>query len=189
MNRSAWGMLGDDLDIWERVLERHFSTMDTSPVDIVDDITSKCPVISPRYVSSVIPLYLLTWTWRSFPVNTAMGVALAILRRLDLSKGDSIPTRTLSYLNMTLTTSYPPQPNTIGTASELIKAFHRMIISVSVSLLEPVVFAVQAGLAVWIEDNSVSLSVDQYNDLVRNLLSSPPCLPLSLLFFAAHARL
>ena len=83
---------------------------------------------------------------------------------------------------MTLTASYPPQPSTVDTASELIKAFHHMIISVPTSLLESVVFAVQAGLAVWIEDDSVSLSVDQYNDLVRNLSSSPPCLPLSLLF-------
>ena len=70
---------------------------------------------------------------------------------------------------MTLTASYPPQPSTVDTASELIKALHRMIISVPVSLLEPVVFAIQAGLAVWIEDDFASLSVDQYNDLVRNL--------------------
>ena len=137
----------------------------------------------------VLLLYLITWTWCSFPVNTALGVALAILRRLNLNEGDSIPTRTLSYFNMTLTASYPPQPNTIDTASKLIKVFHRMIISVPVSLLEPVVLAVQTGLAVWIEDSCVSLSVDQYNDLVRNPSSSPPCLPLSLLFFAAHARL
>jgi hypothetical protein len=183
MNRSTWSMSEDDLDIWERALERHFSAMDSSPktVDIVDDITSKCPVIGPRYVG-VLFLYLLTWTWCSFPVNTALGVALAILRRLNLNEGDSIPTRTLSYLNMTLTASYPPQPSTIDTASELIKAFHRTIISVPVSLLEPVVFAVQAGLAVWLEDDCVSLSVDQYNGLVRNLSSSPHCLPLSLLF-------
>jgi hypothetical protein len=51
-------MSEDDLDIWERALERRFSAMDTSPkiVDIVDDITSKCPVTGPRYVSSVILL-------------------------------------------------------------------------------------------------------------------------------------
>ena len=49
MNRSTWGMSEDDLAIWERVLERHFSAMDMSP-KIVDDITSKCPVIGPRYV-------------------------------------------------------------------------------------------------------------------------------------------
>ena len=60
MNRSAWDMSGDDFDIWERALERRFSAMDTFPVDIADDITSKCPVISPRYVSGVISLYLLT---------------------------------------------------------------------------------------------------------------------------------
>jgi hypothetical protein len=131
---------------------------------------------------AVLFLYLLTWTWCSFPVNCALAVALAILRRLNLNEGYSIPTRTLSFLNMTLTASYPPQPSTIDTASKLIKVFHRMIISVPVSLLESVVFAVQTGLAVWIEDNCVSLSVDQYNDLVRNLSSPPPCLPLSLLF-------
>jgi hypothetical protein len=131
---------------------------------------------------AVLFLYLLTWTWCRFPVKTALGVALAILRRFNLNEGDSIPTRMLSYLNMTLTASYPPQSSTIDTASELIKVFHRMIISVPVSLLEPVVFAVQSGLGVWIEDNCVSLSVDQYNNLVRNLSSLPPCLPLSLLF-------
>ena len=180
MNHSTWSMSEDDLDIWERAFERHFSAMDTSlkAVDIVDDITSKCPVIGPRYVSGVI-LYSLTWTWCSFPVNTALGVALAILRRLNLNEGDSIPTRTFSHLNMTLTASYPPQPSTIDTASELIKVFHRLIISVPVSLLEPIVFAVQTGLAVWIEDSCLSLSEDHYNDLVRNLSSSPPCLSLS----------
>ena len=118
-------------------------------------------------------LYLLTWNWRRFSINTALGVALAILRRLNLNEGDSIPTRALSYVNMTLTTSYPPQPSTVDAASELIKVFHHMIISMPVSLLEPVVFAVQTGLAVWIEDKCVSLLEDQYNDLVRNLSSSP----------------
>ncbi len=72
--------------------------------------------------------------------------------------------------------------------SELIKAFRRMIISMPVSLLEPVIFAVQSGLAVWLEDNRVALSTDQYNDLVRNLSYSRPYLPLSP-FFAAHALL
>jgi hypothetical protein len=131
----------------------------------------------------VVFLFSLTWTWCSFPVNVALGIALAILRCLNLNEGDSIPARTLSYLNVTLTASYPPQSSTIDTASELIKAFHRMIVSVPVSLFEPVVFALQTGLAVWIEDNCVSLSVDQYNDLVRNLSPSRPCLPLNLLFF------
>jgi hypothetical protein len=58
MNRSTWNMAEDDFDIWERALERHFSAMDTSrkTVDIADDITSKCPVIGPRYVSGVISL-------------------------------------------------------------------------------------------------------------------------------------
>ena len=90
---------------------------------------------------------------------------------------------------MTLTASYPPQSSTIDTASELINVFHRMIISVPVSLLEPVVLAVQSGLAIWIEDSCVSLSVDQYNNLVRKFSPSLPCFPLSLLFFAVHARL
>jgi hypothetical protein len=50
----------DDLDIWERVLERYFSAVDTSAkkADIVDDITSKCPVIGPRYVSGVVSLLI-----------------------------------------------------------------------------------------------------------------------------------
>ena len=131
---------------------------------------------------SLLFFYLLTWIWCSFPVNTALSVALAILRRLNLNEGDSIPTKTLSYINMILTASYPPQPSTIDTASELINVFHRKIKSVPISLLESVIFTVQTGLAVWLEDNCVSLSVDQYNDLVRNLSSSPHCLPLSLLF-------
>ena len=126
-------------------------------------------------------LYLLTWTWLSFSINTALGVALAILRRINLDDGDFIPTRALSYLSMTLTASYPPQPSTISVVSELIKVFHNIIASIPISLLEPVVFSVQTGLAVWIEDKCVSLSEDQYNNLVRNLSSSPPCLPLSVL--------
>jgi hypothetical protein len=58
MNHRSWSMTEDDLDLWERALERHFSTMDTSPkmVDIANDITSKCPVIGPRYVMGVISL-------------------------------------------------------------------------------------------------------------------------------------
>jgi hypothetical protein len=57
---STWSMSEDDLDIWERAVERHFSAMDTSAkaVDIVDEITSKCPTIGPRYVSSVISLLI-----------------------------------------------------------------------------------------------------------------------------------
>jgi hypothetical protein len=60
MNRSTWSMSEDDLDIWERALERHFSAMDSSSktADIVDDITCKCPVIGPRYVGGVISLLI-----------------------------------------------------------------------------------------------------------------------------------
>lgn len=74
---------------------------------------------------------------------------------------------------MTLTAAYPPQPSTVHTASELIKVFHRIIISMPVSLLEPVVFAVQTGLAAWIEDTCMSLSEDQYNELVRDFHLRP----------------
>lgn len=57
MNRSNWNMSEDDLDIWERALERHFTANDTSKtVDIVNDIMSKCPVIGPRYANGVISL-------------------------------------------------------------------------------------------------------------------------------------
>ncbi len=126
---------------------------------------------------AVLFLYLSTWTWCSFSVNTALGVALAILRRLNLTEGSSISNRTLSYFNMTLTASYPPQPSTIDTASKLIKVFHREIISMPVSLLEPVVFAMQTGLAIWLEDDCVSLSLDQYNGIVRNFSFSPSLPP------------
>jgi hypothetical protein len=53
-------MSEDDLNIWERVLERVLSAVDTSAktVDIIDDITSKCPVIGPRYVGRVVSLYI-----------------------------------------------------------------------------------------------------------------------------------
>jgi hypothetical protein len=57
MNRSTWSMSEDDLDIWERALELHFSAMDTYP-KTVEYITSKCPVIGPRYVSGVISLLI-----------------------------------------------------------------------------------------------------------------------------------
>ena len=58
VNRSSWSLSGDDLDIWERVLERYFSAVDASAkkVDIVDDITSKCPVIGRRLVCDVVSL-------------------------------------------------------------------------------------------------------------------------------------
>lgn len=52
MDRSSWSMSEDDLDIWERVLKRDFSVVDPSVniVDIIDNITDKCPAIGPRYV-------------------------------------------------------------------------------------------------------------------------------------------
>ena len=51
-------MSGDDLDIWERVLERGFSAADTSAeiIDIIDNIISKCPAIGSRYVSGAVSL-------------------------------------------------------------------------------------------------------------------------------------
>ena len=133
-------------------------------------------------------LYALTWTWCSFSINTALGIALALLRLLNFNEGDPVPTRALSYLNMTLTAAYPPQPNIVHIASEVIKVFHGIIISMPVALLEPVVFAVQTGLAVWIEDTCMSLSEDQYNDLVRDLSFSSPASHL-VYFFSAHVPL
>jgi hypothetical protein len=51
-------MSGDDLDIWEQVLERGFSAADTSAeiIDIIDNIISKCPAIGSRYVGGAVPL-------------------------------------------------------------------------------------------------------------------------------------
>lgn len=70
---------------------------------------------------------------------------------------------------MTLTSSYPPQSCTVDATYKLLKDIHHMVMSMPVSLLEPVIFTVQTGLAVWIEDKSMSLSADQYNVLVRNV--------------------
>lgn len=55
-------MSEDDLDIWERVLERNLSAVATSAeiVDIVDGITSKCPEIGPRYASGVVSILIDT---------------------------------------------------------------------------------------------------------------------------------
>jgi hypothetical protein len=105
-----------------------------------------------------------------------LHVALAILRHVNIDEGDSISTRALSYLNTTLTSSYPPQSSTGEEATfKLLKGIHHTIISVHISLLEPTILAVQTGLAVWIEDKYVILSVELYNDLVstpsfKNLL-------------------
>jgi hypothetical protein len=60
MNRSSWSMSEDDLNIWERVLEQVFSAVDTSAkaVDIIDEITTKCPAIGSRYVSGAVSLLI-----------------------------------------------------------------------------------------------------------------------------------
>jgi hypothetical protein len=71
---------------------------------------------------------------------------------------------------MTLITSYPPQSGVVETVVKLINAVHHVMICRPISLLEPIIFAVQRGLALWIEDKFISLSEEQYNDLVRNLI-------------------
>ena len=124
----------------------------------------------------------------SFPVSTALRIAITFLMHLDLRERDSIPARTFSFLNATLVASYPLQSSTSDALSTLIKACHHIIISTPVSLLESLIFAIQAGLAVWIEDKRFSLQGEAYNDLVRNfhfLLSLYSLLSYS----AAHASL
>jgi hypothetical protein len=74
---------------------------------------------------------------------------------------------------MTLTTSYPPQSGVVDTVVKLIKAVHQVMICTPISLLEPTIFAVQRGLALWIEDKSICLSEEQYNKLVRTFPVSP----------------
>ncbi|SRR6266404_398521 len=106
-----------------------------------------------------------------FPLSTAFHIAIAILKHLHLHEGDSIPTRTFSFLSTVLVASYPPHSSTSDTVSALIRAFRSMIISTPVSLFEPTILAIQTGLAVWIEDKNFSLQSDVYNDLVRNFLS------------------
>jgi hypothetical protein len=90
----------------------------------------------------------------SFPVNTALRIATASLKHRHLCGRDSIPSQTFSFLNATLVGSYPPPSDAI---SALLSAFHHMIMSTPVSLLESVIFAIQTGLAVWIEDKRFSL--------------------------------
>src|SRR6266702_284464 len=106
----------------------------------------------------------------SFPVSTALRVAIAILEHLDLHEGDSIPPRTFSFLSATLVAAYPPQSSTSDAVSALIKALHHMIMSTHVSLLESSISAIQTGLAVWIEDKRFSLQGEAYNDIVRDFL-------------------
>jgi hypothetical protein len=102
----------------------------------------------------------------SFPINAALRIAVAFLKHLDLRERDSIPLRTFSFLNATLVASYPPQSSTSDAVSTFIKACHHMIMTTPVSLLQSIIFAIQTGLAVWIEDKCVSLPDDAYNDLV-----------------------
>ena len=117
--------------------------------------------------------FRLTWTCCSFSVNTALRITLVIFRHLNLDEGDPIPARALTYLSMALTDSYPSETSTVDAVVKLIKVVHHMMASAPISLLESVIFAVQRGLALWIEDKSVSLLEDQYNELVRDLLVSP----------------
>ncbi|KAH8994356.1 hypothetical protein EDB86DRAFT_3078209 [Lactarius hatsudake] len=154
---GSWSMSEDDLDIWERLLEQGLSSGKTSDGsgDIVDDIASKFPIIGP-----------------SFPVSTALRIAIAILKYLDLREGDSTPTRMLAFLNATLVASYPPQSSTGDAVSALIRAIQHMIMSTPVSLLEPIVLAIQTGLAVWIEDQRFSLPGEAYNDILMPLYES-----------------
>ncbi|KAN0127601.1 hypothetical protein V8E53_014579 [Lactarius tabidus] len=58
-----------------------------------------------------------------------------------------------------------------------------MIMSTPVSLLESAIFAIQTGLAVWIEDKRFSLQGELYNDLRLQLL------PLSVTFLNALSPL
>ncbi|KAH9060463.1 hypothetical protein EDB87DRAFT_1616076 [Lactarius vividus] len=163
---GSWSMSEDDLGIWERLLEQGISCGKMSG-DVVDDIANRFPIIGP-----------------SFPVSTALRIAIAILRYLELRDGDSIPVRTFSFLSATLVASYPPQSNTSDAIFALIKAIQHMIISSPVSLLEPITLIIQTGLAVWIEDRRFSLQGEAYNDLFmplyESLLQRLQQLPLSV---------
>jgi hypothetical protein len=130
----------------------------------------------------------LTWTCCSFSVNTALRITLVIFRHLDLDEGDLIPAKALTCLSVSLTASYPPESSVVDAAVKLIKVVHHMIASAPISLLESIIFAVQRGLALWIEGKSVSLPEDQYNELVRDLLVSSLYGPRSV-NFTAHATL
>ena len=120
-------------------------------------------------------------------MRTALSIAVAILKHLDFQEGDSILARTFSFFRATLVASYPPQSSTSDAVSALIKALRHMIMSTPVSLLESIIFAIQTGLAVWIEDKCLSLHDEGYNDIVRgvifqlspySLLSTPQLVPL-----------
>ena len=106
----------------------------------------------------------------SFSVSNALRIAIAILRHLDLHEGDTLPAQTFSFLSATLAASYPPQSSTSDAVSALIKALHYMIMSIPVSLLESIVFTIQTGLAVWIEDKRFSLQGEAYNDTVCDFI-------------------
>ncbi|KAH9080203.1 hypothetical protein EDB83DRAFT_2337759 [Lactarius deliciosus] len=162
---GSWSMSEDDLGIWERLLEQGLSSGKTSDGsgDIVDDIASKFPIIGP-----------------SFPVSTALRIAIVILRYLDLREGDSIPVRTFSFLSATLVASYPPQSSTSDAISALIKAFQHMIMSTPVSLLEPIVLEIQTGLAVWIEDKRFLPAGRRLMPLYESLLQRLQQLPLTV---------
>ncbi|KAI9465060.1 hypothetical protein BJY52DRAFT_1184101 [Lactarius psammicola] len=153
----SWSMSEDDLGIWERLFEQGLSSGRASigSGDVVDDFASRCPMIGP-----------------SFPVGTALRIAIAILRHLDLHEGDPIPARTFSFLSAILVASYPPQSSTSDAVSALIKALHHMIMSTPVSLLESIISAIQTGLAVWIEDKRFSLQGETYNDILMPLFES-----------------
>ncbi|KAI9443507.1 hypothetical protein H4582DRAFT_1201132 [Lactarius indigo] len=154
---GSWSMSEDDLGIWERLLEQGLSSEKTSgrSVDFVDDIASRFPIVGP-----------------SFPVSTALRIAISILKYLDLREGDSIPARTLAFLKATLVASYPPQSSTSDAVSALIKAIQHMIMSIPISLLKPIILAIQTGLAVWIEDQRFSLPGEAYNDILMPLYES-----------------
>jgi hypothetical protein len=165
-------MSEDDLDIWERALDQNLSVATKSTKDIIDTITSKCPEIGPRYVNYAVSVRI-ELNQCSFPINTALRVALAMLPHLNLDDGDSISTRAFSYLNLTLTASYPPQSSIGNATSKLLKGIQHIIEIIPVSLLELIIFTVQTGLVGWIEDKCMIMSAEQYNDLVSNLSFRP----------------
>jgi len=157
-DKDGWEMSTEDLDSWD-------ATLQVCLARVLDDGGDATRVLD-HLAGSISSTHIPTGA-------SATRAAELMLSHLDVPPDAPA---LLGFVNDTLMSTYPPEPQNKVASMWLIRAATRVVDTCPVKKLREVVNTLQEGLSVWVADQYQVLTAEEYAFDVRGFLPYVPCL-------------
>jgi hypothetical protein len=148
---DGWEMSTEDLDVWDTMLQ--------SCLEYVLDEGADAARVLDHVAGTIASTHIPTGA-------SATRVADILLGHLEVSLSlqphDAAPTLLLAFVNDTLVSTYPPEPQDKVVSMWLLRMVKKVVGTLPARMLCKAVSALQEGLGVWVTDQYQVFTMEEY---------------------------